>query len=69
MDRNSSDTSTIETSLNNISALLQTGLNKRTTKVVIELIESGIDPGAIADVILELRQTPPAHIVSVNNTT
>ena len=65
MDRSSSETTTAETSLNNISTLLQTGLNKRATKVVIDLIESGIDPGAIADVILELRQASSHTIASV----
>ena len=50
-------TNNVETSLEIIVTLLNTGLDKRTTKVLIDLIDSGIDPGSIADVIVELRQS------------
>ena len=59
MERSANSTSTndVETSLEKIVTLLNAGLDKRTTKVLIDLIESGIDPGSIADVIVELRQS------------
>ena len=61
MERSANDIAAInhdvETSLENITNLLNTGLDKRTTKVLIDLIDSGIDPGSIADVIVELRQS------------
>ena len=55
-------TNDVETSLEKIVTLLNTGLDKRTTKVLIDLIDSGIDPGSIADVIVELRQSTVSKI-------
>ena len=42
--------------LHSISSILQTGLDKRTTSVLVELLERGVDPGSLADVIVEVRQ-------------
>jgi hypothetical protein len=35
--------------LNSISEILQTGLNKRTLAVLVDLVESGIDPESLVD--------------------
>lgn len=42
--------------LHNIASILQTGLDKRTTTVLTELLEAGVDPGSLSDVIVEVRQ-------------
>ena len=52
----------VENSLEKIVTLLNTGLDKRTTKVLIDLIDSGIDPGSISDVIVELRLSSAVRI-------
>ena len=55
--------------LHSISSILQTGLDKRTTSVLVELLERGVDPGSLADVIVEVRQqakgAPPDNNASL----
>ena len=41
--------------LHSISSILQCGLNKRTLAVLLELIEAGVHPEALADLVLEMR--------------
>lgn len=36
-------------SIHSISTILQTGLDKRTIKILADLIESNIDPESLAD--------------------
>ena len=38
-----------------IANTLQTGLNRRQLVILLELIEAGVHPEALADVILEIR--------------
>ncbi|KAL7420648.1 hypothetical protein Q5752_004599 [Cryptotrichosporon argae] len=46
---------TIE-SLNDLSQLLQTGLDKQTLSICVGMIEAGANPDALAAVIKELRR-------------
>lgn len=38
-----------------LSTLLQTGLNKRTVALLIQLIENGYDPEALGDIINQIK--------------
>ena len=38
-----------------MSRILQTGLDRRTIAVLLELIEAGVHPEALADVVNELK--------------
>lgn len=39
-----------------ISTLLNTGLDRATLQILVELVEQGIHPEALARVVLELRR-------------
>ncbi|KAI0078673.1 hypothetical protein K474DRAFT_1660049 [Panus rudis PR-1116 ss-1] len=54
-DRVSSAQQTLDI-LNDISQLLNTGLDKETLATCISMIESGVNPEALAAVIQELRR-------------
>ena len=43
-----------------ISQLLETGLDRSTFDILIELTESGVNPEALAAVVLELRREAAA---------
>jgi len=47
--------------LSGISQSLQCGLDRRTLLVLLQLVEQGVHPEALADLVLELRQTLPAE--------
>lgn len=49
-----------------ISELLNTGLDDETLKICVQLIEAGINPEALATVVLELRRETAAIMVSTN---
>ena len=42
-------------SLHKLSTLLQTGLNKRTIALLIQLIENGYDPESLGDIINQIK--------------
>ena len=42
-------------SIHKLSTLLQTGLNKRTIALLIQLIENGYDPEALGDIINQIK--------------
>lgn len=46
----------ITTVLHEISTILDTGLDRKTLGLLIELIESGVNPEALAAVVKELRR-------------
>ena len=46
-----------------ISELLNTGLDDETLKICVQLIEAGINPEALATVVLELRRETAAVMV------
>jgi Mitotic-spindle organizing gamma-tubulin ring associated len=46
--------STVE-SLHKIATILETGLDKKEIKIILELIDLKVDPESIADVIRETR--------------
>jgi hypothetical protein len=48
-----------------ISNLLETGLDKETLSICVRLIENGINPSALAHAILEIRKDA-AKISSLN---
>jgi mitotic-spindle organizing protein 1 len=43
-------------SLHKLSTLLQTGLNKRTIALLLQLIEEGYDPEALGDIINQINE-------------
>lgn len=43
-----------------ISELLNTGLDDETLKVCVQLLEAGVNPEALATVVLELRRQTAA---------
>jgi mitotic-spindle organizing protein 1 len=45
-------------SLHAISEILHCQLDRRTLEVLLNLIESGVHPEALADIILECRANP-----------
>ena len=45
-----------------ISDLLNTGLDDDTLKVCVQLIESGVNPEAVASVVLELRRAIASQV-------
>lgn len=46
--------------LQQLSELLNTGLDPETLAICIRLCENGVNPEALADVILELRKERPS---------
>ena len=48
-----------------ISELLNTGLDDETLKICVQLIEVGINPEALATVVLELRRETAAVMVRI----
>ncbi|CAB1112764.1 unnamed protein product [Ectocarpus sp. 6 AP-2014] len=42
--------------LHEISTILDTGLDRKTLSLLLELIESGVNPEALAAVVKELRR-------------
>lgn len=42
--------------LHEISTILNTGLDRKTLSILVELIESGVNPEALAAVVKELRR-------------
>ena len=38
-----------------LSSILQCGLDKRTLAVLLQLVEAGVHPEALADLVLEYR--------------
>ncbi|CAM9676413.1 unnamed protein product, partial [Sphacelaria rigidula] len=42
--------------LHEISTMLNTGLDRRTLSILLELVESGVNPEALAAVVKELRR-------------
>lgn len=46
--------------LHEISTMLNTGLDRRTLSILLELIESGVNPEALAAVVKELRREAAA---------
>lgn len=50
-----------------ISDLLNTGLDDETLKICLQLLEAGVNPEALATVVIELRKEASALMVS--NTT
>ena len=42
-------------SIHKLSTLLQTGLNKRTIALLIQLIENGYDPESLGDIINQIK--------------
>ena len=49
-----------------MSTLLQCGLDKRTLAVLLQLVESGVHPEALADLVLEYRAKANASDSSGN---
>ena len=47
-------------SLFSISNILQTGLDRRTLAILLNLIETGVHPEALADVVIEMRTVAAA---------
>ncbi|CAM9789202.1 unnamed protein product [Ectocarpus fasciculatus] len=47
---------TTTTVLHEISTILDTGLDRKTLSLLLELIESGVNPEALAAVVKELRR-------------
>lgn len=43
-------------SLHKLSLLLQTGLNKRTIALLLQLIEDGYDPECLGDIINQINE-------------
>lgn len=50
--------------LKDISDLLNTGLDDDTLKVCVQLLEAGVNPEALASVVLELRRAIGAQEAS-----
>ena len=50
----------ILTVLHEISIILDTGLDRKTLSILVELIESGVNPEALAVVVKELRREAAA---------
>lgn len=48
--------------LKDISDLLNTGLDDDTLKVCVQLLEAGVNPEALASVVLELRRAIGAQV-------
>ncbi|CAM9635859.1 unnamed protein product [Ascophyllum nodosum] len=46
--------------LHEISIILDTGLDRKTLSILVELIESGVNPEALAVVVKELRREAAA---------
>jgi len=44
-----------------MSQALQCGLDRRILLVLLQLVEQGVHPEALADLVLELRQALPAE--------
>ncbi|CAM9478609.1 unnamed protein product [Choristocarpus tenellus] len=42
--------------LHEISSILNTGLDRKTLRILVELIETGVNPEALAAVVKELRR-------------
>ncbi|CAM9440631.1 unnamed protein product [Chrysoparadoxa australica] len=42
--------------LHEISSILNTGLDRRTLGILVQLVESGVNPEALAAVVQELRR-------------
>ncbi|CAN0256178.1 unnamed protein product [Discosporangium mesarthrocarpum] len=42
--------------LHEISSILNTGLDRKTLSILVELVESGVNPEALAAVVKELRR-------------
>lgn len=52
------------TAVKEISDLLNTGLDDETLRICVQLLEAGINPEALADVVKELRREVAAIRVS-----
>lgn len=56
----------IKHNLFNISELLNTGLNSKVLDIIIRLIETGIHPRALSEVVYKMKQTLKASYVNKN---